>query len=40
MGFAPQAARRLKELTRRPVICSQSLVARTAAELIGTYPLN
>jgi protein AroM len=39
MGFAPPAARRLKELTRRPVICSQSLVARTAAELIGTYPL-
>jgi protein AroM len=40
MGFPPQAARRLKELTRRPVICSQSLVARTAAEIIGTYPLN
>jgi protein AroM len=40
MGFAPQAARRLKELTRRPVICSQSLVARTAAELVGSYPPN
>jgi protein AroM len=40
MGFAPQAARRLRELTRRPVICTQSLVARTAAELIGNYPLN
>ena len=39
MGFAPQAARRLKELTWRPVICSQSLVARTAAEIIGSYPL-
>ena len=40
MGFPPQAARRLKELTRRPVICSQSLVARSAAELIGNYPLS
>jgi protein AroM len=40
MGFPPQAARRLKELTRRPVICSQSLVARAAAEIIGNYPLN
>ena len=40
MGFAPPAARRLKALTRRPVICSQSLVARTAAEIIGSYPLD
>lgn len=40
MGFAPQAAGRLKELTQRPVICSQSLVARAAAEIIGNYPLN
>jgi protein AroM len=40
MGFAPPAARRLKELTRRPVVCSQSLVARAAAEIIGSYPLN
>jgi protein AroM len=40
MGFAPQAARRLKKLTGRPVISSQSLVARTAAELTGTYPIN
>lgn len=40
MGFAPAAARQLKALTRRPVICSQSLVARAAAELIGSYPLN
>jgi protein AroM len=40
MGFAPPAARRLKELTRRPVVCSQSLVARMAAEVIGAYPLE
>jgi hypothetical protein len=38
MGFAPLAAHRLKELTRRPVLCSQSLVARAAAEIIGNYP--
>jgi protein AroM len=40
MGFAPSAARRMKALARRPVICAQSLVARAAAELIGAYPLD
>ena len=40
MGFAPDAAKRLKVLTRRPILCSQSLVARAAAELIGSYPLT
>jgi protein AroM len=38
MGFDSKAALRLKALTRKPVLCSQSLVARAAAELIGIYP--
>jgi hypothetical protein len=40
MGFDSKAALRLKALTRKPVLCSQSLVARAAAELIGIYPLT
>jgi protein AroM len=35
MGFAPEAARRMRALCGRPVLCPQGLVPRVMAEMLG-----
>lgn len=35
MGFPPEAARRMRALTGRPVLCPQGLLPRLLAELLG-----
>ncbi|HEY6553349.1 MAG TPA: AroM family protein, partial [Vicinamibacteria bacterium] len=35
MGFSPEAARRMRTLCGRPVLCPQGLVPRVMAEMLG-----
>lgn len=35
MGFTPEAARRMRELCDRPVLCPQGLIPRVLAEMLG-----
>jgi protein AroM len=38
MGFPPEAARRMRALSGRPVLCPQGLVPRVMAEMLGVEP--